>query len=207
MAASDNPRPFSLRRWSERKRAAARGDKVEPTADTPLASAATNTPAASDVPAMTPAQATSPNPTEPNPTPVPLPDIESLSIESDFSVFMRPEVDETLKRGALRKLFSDPHFNVMDGLDVYIDDYSKPDPIEPELVRQLVSARRIFAPPQMRITADGIAEDIPDEAQAQADSQSPGESSAPQANPAPALTGETPPTVCTGTPEIANNQR
>ena len=29
----------------------------------------------------------------------------------------------------MKKLFSDPHFNVMDGLDTYIDDYGKPDPI------------------------------------------------------------------------------
>ena len=31
----------------------------------------------------------------------------------------------------MKKLFADPHYNVMDGLDVYIDDYSKPDPIPP----------------------------------------------------------------------------
>ena len=31
----------------------------------------------------------------------------------------------------MKKLFSDPHFNVMDGLDTYIDDYGKPDPIPP----------------------------------------------------------------------------
>ena len=29
----------------------------------------------------------------------------------------------------MKKLFSDPHFNVMDGLDTYIDDYGKPDPL------------------------------------------------------------------------------
>jgi hypothetical protein len=29
----------------------------------------------------------------------------------------------------LKTLFQDPRFNVMDGLDVYIDDYSKPDPL------------------------------------------------------------------------------
>ena len=30
---------------------------------------------------------------------------------------------------AMKKLFTDPHFNVMDGLDIYIDDYRKPDPL------------------------------------------------------------------------------
>jgi hypothetical protein len=38
-----------------------------------------------------------------------------------------PEV----KNAAFKKLFADPHFNVMDGLDIYIDDYSKPDPLPP----------------------------------------------------------------------------
>ena len=47
---------------------------------------------------------------------------------ADFSVFMHGDVDQTVQRAAMRKLFSDPHFNVMDGLDIYIDDYSKPDP-------------------------------------------------------------------------------
>jgi hypothetical protein len=55
-----------------------------------------------------------------------LPPVESLTIDSDFSAFLQPEVDETLKRQALKQLFRDPHFNVMDGLDVYIDDYSNP---------------------------------------------------------------------------------
>ncbi|ESJ19752.1 hypothetical protein B551_0210575, partial [Cupriavidus sp. HPC(L)] len=46
-------------------------------------------------------------------------------------------VDETVKRAALKTLFADPHFNVMDGLDIYIDDYSKPDPIPPDVLRRL----------------------------------------------------------------------
>jgi hypothetical protein len=46
-----------------------------------------------------------------------------------------------VKNAAFKKLFTDPHFNVMDGLDVYIDDYSKPDPIPPEMLRNLASAK------------------------------------------------------------------
>ena len=41
---------------------------------------------------------------------------------------------EDVRRAALKKLFSDPRFNVMDGLDVYIDDYSKTEPIPPEML-------------------------------------------------------------------------
>jgi hypothetical protein len=61
--------------------------------------------------------------------PAPLPPVESLTAESDFSPFMRPGVDEDTRRLAVKKLFEDPRYNVMDGLDVYIDDYSKPDPL------------------------------------------------------------------------------
>lgn len=66
-----------------------------------------------------------------------LPAVESLTVESDFSAFLHPKVEEKLRRAALKKLFSNPHFNVMDGLDVYIDDYGKPDPIPPEMLERL----------------------------------------------------------------------
>jgi hypothetical protein len=42
---------------------------------------------------------------------------------------MASDVAPELRSRALKKLFTDPHFNVMDGLDTYIDDYGKPDPI------------------------------------------------------------------------------
>jgi len=70
-----------------------------------------------------------------------LPSLDSLNFESDFGAFMRAEVDDGIRRAALKKLFSDPRFNVMDGLDVYIDDYSKEDPIPPGMLAQLQHAR------------------------------------------------------------------
>lgn len=72
-----------------------------------------------------------------NEPPAKLPAVESLTPESDFSAFLHPKVDEKLRRAALKKLFSNPHFNVMDGLDVYIDDYGKPDPIPPDMLQRL----------------------------------------------------------------------
>ena len=68
-------------------------------------------------------------------------DVQSLTPDSDFRRFVAPEVAPDVKNAAFRKLFSDPHFNVMDGLDTYIDDYSKPDPMPPEMLRQLASAK------------------------------------------------------------------
>jgi hypothetical protein len=52
-------------------------------------------------------------------------------------------VDAATRSAALRRLFTDPHFNVMDGLDVYIDDYSIPDPIPPAMLRALNQARTL----------------------------------------------------------------
>lgn len=76
--------------------------------------------------------------------PPPLPPLEKLTLESDYSGFFHPKVDENLRRAALKRLFSDPRFNVMDGLDVYIDDYSKPSPIPPEMLAALKQARDIL---------------------------------------------------------------
>jgi hypothetical protein len=80
-----------------------------------------------------------------------LPPVESLTFDADFTAFMKPDVDPSLKRAALKKLFSDPRFNVMDGLDVYIDDYTKFEPLDAETARSLVSARYIFDPPKTRV--------------------------------------------------------
>lgn len=79
----------------------------------------------------------------PAPPPPTLADAESLTPESDFRRFIRPEVEPEVKNLAMKKLFSDPHFNVMDGLDTYIDDYNTPDPLPRSVLRQLVHARAL----------------------------------------------------------------
>lgn len=75
-----------------------------------------------------------------------LEDVEKLTHDSDFSAFMGKGVDESVKRSAMKKLFSDPHFNIMDGLDVYIDDYSKFEPISPALLASLNHAKALLNP-------------------------------------------------------------
>lgn len=76
-----------------------------------------------------------------------LPPIDGLTFESDFAAFMHAKVDERVRRMALKQLFSDPRFNVMDGLDIYIDDYSKEDPIPAAMLAGLEHARTaLFAP-------------------------------------------------------------
>jgi hypothetical protein len=133
-----SPAGFSLRRWSTRKRAAVGAAGATPTATpTPAATSVTATPIATTtvVPPVDGGEGRAP--------PTVLPPIETLTPSSDFTPFMRPDVDPALRQAALHKLFADPQFNVMDGLDVYIDDYSKPDPMPPEWYDQLNMMKRL----------------------------------------------------------------
>jgi hypothetical protein len=77
-------------------------------------------------------------------TPAPLPALDTLNFDADFSGFLRQEVEEAVKRVALKKLFHSGPFNVMDGLDTYIDDYSIEDPIDAATVRGLAQARGLL---------------------------------------------------------------
>jgi hypothetical protein len=61
----------------------------------------------------------------------------------DFSAFMKPNVDPAVQQAAMKKLFSDPHFNIMDRLDIYIDDYSIPDPIPMEMLKRMVQSESL----------------------------------------------------------------
>lgn len=73
-----------------------------------------------------------------------VPPLDKLTFNSDYRAFFHPKVGEDVRRAALKKLFSDPHFNVMDGLDVYIDDYSKSEPIPAAMLAQLKQAEKIL---------------------------------------------------------------
>lgn len=70
----------------------------------------------------------------------PLPTIESLTAESDFSPFMRQDVTPELRNQAMKKLFTDPHYNVMDRLDTYIDDYGNAEPIPESMLRMMAQS-------------------------------------------------------------------
>jgi len=112
-----------LSRWSRRKLDAAKE--------------AAPGPAAASAP---PAPGVAPGAAKPE-----LPPVETLKgLASEYSDFLRPGVDEKLRQAALKKLFHDPHFNVMDGLDTYIDDYSKPDPIPDAMMRTLAHAKGLL---------------------------------------------------------------
>lgn len=68
-------------------------------------------------------------------------DVAALTPESDFSAFTARGIDPQVSNAAMKKLFADPHYNIMDRMDVYIDDYSKPDPIPAAWLRQMVAGK------------------------------------------------------------------
>ena len=70
-----------------------------------------------------------------------LPSLDSLTFESDFKDFMHAKVEESVKRAALKKLFADPRFNVIDYMDVYIDDYTNLETIPPDMLARLDHAK------------------------------------------------------------------
>ncbi len=159
MTAKGSFERFSLSRWSKRKLATA----VDATTSVPAVSPAT----APGVPAPS--------------APAELPPVESLTFDSDFTAFLRPGVDDKVKRAALKQLFRDPRFNVMDGLDTYIDDYTKADPIPPDMLADLL--QRGFGPAPETGQEQAAAVNAPREA--------------------PAVTGETRPAISAGSERIA----
>lgn len=83
---------------------------------------------------------------EPEKPPPTLEDVAQLTPDSDFKPFVARGVDENVRRSAMKKLFSDPQFNVMDGLDIYIDDYSKFEPLTPAMLAMMNHAQALLHP-------------------------------------------------------------
>ena len=73
-----------------------------------------------------------------------LPAVDKLTAESDFTGFMHPKVDDALRRVALKKLFSDPHFNVPDPFEPYSGDWTGGEPISEEMLATLNQVRTLI---------------------------------------------------------------
>ena len=128
-----------LSRWSRRK--AQLRDGAPPAGEAP-APAMIPVPAAAE-PALAIAEAAPPLPAEPaEPLPT-LDDVAQLTTASDYTRFVARGVPVGVKNAALKKLFTDPHFNVMDGLDIYISDYGQPDPLPPGMLEQMFQSRAL----------------------------------------------------------------
>lgn len=137
-------------RWSRRKaevregRAGAEPPQAAPAPDRAPASQPGRE--ASAATASTP-PAIDPAPEAPPPS---LADALALPAGADVRAFMARNVAPEVRAAAVKKLFADPHFSVMDGLDVYIDDYTRPSPLPATLLREMQSAQALglFDTPQ-----------------------------------------------------------
>jgi hypothetical protein len=117
-------------RWSRRKADVRDGKSVQ--AEAPAVALPAATAVAPQEPLPAPAA---------EPPPPTLDDAQALTPQSDFKPFVAQNVSPEVKNTALKKLFADPHFNVMDGMDTYIDDYSKGEPIPEAMLRSMVGSQ------------------------------------------------------------------
>lgn len=166
--------PF-FSRWSQRKQALSKGLP----ADEPVVLQKTTTPSATAPPPVTagPAsegvhrpsprdakaakepshaddvgQTPSPDTAEAPPNLPTLEDVRDLTPSSDFQPFMRQGVASDVRNAAVKKLFSDPRFNIMDGLDIYIGDYNTPDPLPAGMLQKMVGAQFLKLFPDLSAT-------------------------------------------------------
>lgn len=132
--------PGFLGRWARRKTDVAQGKPVaEPVL--PVPTPVVVSPEVLLPGAVTPASAPVPEAGAEPEKILSLDDVKLLTKDSDFKPFMAGNVGPEVRNAAMKKLFADPHFNIMDGLDIYIDDYSKSDPIPESMLRQMTSSK------------------------------------------------------------------
>lgn len=114
-------------RWSRLKQAAAEHPAPEAAANVTLSVAAENHTDQTAVPVPTMA------------------DVALLGPDADYAPFMVKAVDRAVQRSALKKLFADPRFNVMDRLDIYMDDYNVASPMSATMLSGLQHAGELLA--------------------------------------------------------------
>ena len=137
MANDESPAGF-LSRWSRRKADVREGRPLDEPKPVALQTPPTIPPVSEAGVCEVAATA------EPQPKPAPtLSDVQQLTPDSDYASFMARGVAPDVKNAAMKKLFADPHFNVMDRMDIYIDDYSQPDPLPMAMLRQMASAKTL----------------------------------------------------------------
>lgn len=120
-----------LSRWSRRKRAIESGEALaEPATAEPVPIAESRPP----VPDDPPFDITT------------LPPVETLTIDSDFTAFLRKEVPEMLKRAALRKAWAlDPAIRDFVGPAEYAWDYNAPDGVPGSSLNLIGNTKEMLA--------------------------------------------------------------
>jgi hypothetical protein len=158
-------------RWSRRK-IEARKTEEKPTEPKPSSGPVPAAPAvASTVAGAAPPGASAPRE---------LPPLESLKgLASEYTEFLKPGVDENLRRSALKKLFGDPHFENFERFEAYCEDFTRGEPIPLAMLKTLEHAKGLLFDDEEKKDAQGAtekpaAEPLPEaleEPQAQRDAQ------------------------------------
>jgi hypothetical protein len=125
---------------------------------------------AEKAPAPKPEAPPAPAPAKPSDPPAPqLPPIDSLKgLASEYTEFLKPGVDEGLRRSALKKLFKDPYFETFERFEAYCEDYTKGEPIPAAMLKALKHAKGLLFDEKKEEDKPGPAEDGKQEAAAPA---------------------------------------
>jgi hypothetical protein len=143
--AADDDNFFS--RWSRRKVQVRTGQPLPVEPPAPVAPAPVVARAAPSLAPEQPEKAqasadvTAAPPAAEAPPVLTLDDVAKLTRDADFKPFIGRQVPAEVRNAAMKKLFTDPHYNVMDGLDIYIDDYSQPSPLSAAMMAKMVGAQ------------------------------------------------------------------
>lgn len=89
---------------------------------------------------------------------LPLPtEADLLAVEQggNIKAFMVDKVSTELRNKAFKALFSRPEFNVMDGLDIYIDDYNKFTPLTQEDIGKMTLSKQLLSRPDLELPKIG----------------------------------------------------
>ena len=147
-----------FKRWSELKQSQAPAKPIAPEPEIKLE--------ADQLPATVEQKSTSDEPAPLDPVnSLTLEDVVNLKPDSDYAQYMQAEVGEDVHQAAMKKLFTDPHYNIMDGLDIYIDDYSQEDPLPAGMLEKMVQStmlglfKKVEEIPQALATEELAAED------------------------------------------------
>jgi hypothetical protein len=88
-------------------------------------------------------------------------DLARVKQGGDIKAFLMDKVAPELKNKAFKALFSRPEYNVMDGLDIYIDDYNKFIPLSKEDIGKMSMSKQLLSRPDLEVIKPDISMDLP----------------------------------------------
>jgi len=162
-------------RWSRRKIEALKDKPAEPKPSSEPTISAAPADAAAAPPGV--------------PAPRELPSLESLKgLASEYTEFLKPGVDENLRRSALKKLFADPHFENFERFEAYCEDFTQGEPIPLAMLKTLEHAKGLLFDDEEKKDAQAAAEkpvaEPPSEPDKEPEAQGEAQAEAPPALPA-----------------------